>query len=104
MLNKRSWLLCIRIRLRGMKPHLNLFIPILLFIPHQWLLSWEAILSLIPGSPGHQIRKATDTIHGMLIQLIKTEPQNIADIKIHNHKQYVRVLVRTIGLSGGDDF
>ena len=103
MWNKRSFLLYIRIRLSGMKPRLNLLLPLSLLSPHQWLLSFDGALKLIPGAAGRKARAAADTLHGMLLQLMYAEPQNIADINVSGRGQNVRVVVRTMGFSGGED-
>jgi hypothetical protein len=100
---KRSWLLYVRIRLRGVKPALNLLIPLALFVPHQLMLAWDGLLALIPGEAGYRVRLGADTIHAMLLQLMYAEPQSIADVKISDNKQRLRVLVRTVGFGGGDD-
>ena len=100
---KRSWLLYIRIRLRGLKPALNLLIPLALFVPHQLMLAWGGILELLPGVAGRKVRLGADTLHAMLLQLMYAQPQNIADIKISDNRHSLRVLVRTVGLSGGEE-
>lgn len=102
MWNKRSFLLYIRIRLRGVKPSLRLRIPLALFVPHQWLLACEGALALIPGEAGRRVRGIADIVHGILLQLMYAEPQKIANINISDKKQGVRVVVRTMGFSGGD--
>ena len=103
MWNKRSFLLMVRIRLRGVKPNLNLLLPLAFFALRQWLLAFDGALALIPGKAGRQAQSAADTIHAMLLQLMCAKPQTIADVKVSNKKQQVRVLVRTIGLRGGGE-
>jgi hypothetical protein len=102
MWNKRSFLLYIRIRLRGIKPRIRLLTPLALFVCHQLLLAWGALLALIPGRFGQKARLTADIIHGMLLQLMYAKPQKIADINIRNKEHGVRVVVRTVGLSEGD--
>ena len=100
---KRSFLLYIRIKLRGIRPSLNLLLPVALFVPHQLMLAWAGLLSLIPGDFGRKIRLGADTIHGMLLLLMRAQPQKIADIDLRDKNQHVRVLVGTAGFCGGED-
>jgi hypothetical protein len=103
MLNKRSWLLLIRVRLRGITQRLNLLIPLSLFAPHQLMLAWDGLFALIPGAAGRRLRRGADTLHSILLQLMYAQPQKIIDVKLSDKKQRLRVAVRTVGFSGGDD-
>ncbi|MCL1816322.1 MAG: hypothetical protein FWG43_01795 [Clostridiales bacterium] len=79
---------------------INLAIPLALHVPHQLILAWEGIITLIPGAFGRRVRLGARTIHAIFIQLIHAEPQNIANIDLADKEQRVRVVVRTFGLGG----
>jgi hypothetical protein len=102
MWNKLSWLLYVRVRIRGTKPPCNILLPLSLFAPHQLMLAWGAPLALVPGAAGRRLRLAADTIHSMLLHLIRAQPQTIANINISDQEQSLRVIVRTVGFSGGE--
>ena len=103
MWNRRSWLLYVRIRLRGLGPPLNLLLPLALFVPHQLMLAWAGLLALLPGAGGRKVRMIADTLHGILLHLLSAQPQRLADINISDKKQHIRVVVRTVGFGGGDE-
>ena len=103
MWSKRSWLLYVRVRLRGFKPSLNLLIPLALYVPHQWMLAWGGMLALIPGGLGRRVRAIGDTLHAMLLHMIYAPPQSIADVNISDNKQHLHVVVRTMGFGGGEN-
>jgi len=103
MWNNRSLWLNLYISKRGARPRIWLWLPIALYVPHQFLLAWEGPLALLPGRYGKWARAAIDTIHAMLLQLLAAPPLTIADINIQDGEQRLRVLARTSGLfSGGD--
>ncbi|MCL1974595.1 MAG: hypothetical protein FWG61_00365 [Firmicutes bacterium] len=112
MWNNRAWFIFIRIRICGMnkkgeqklkgKQSRNLFLPLSLCSPHQWLLAFEGLVACIPGEIGKRARLALEIIHSMLLQLINASPQTIADVDIRDKNHRIRVIVRTISLLGGE--
>ena len=103
MLNRRSMLLYVRVRVRRLKHPYNLLLPLALFAPYQLLLAWGGLLALIPGATGRRLRLGADTLHGVLTQLMREAPQTIACINYSDKTQQLRVVARTIGFLGGEE-
>ena len=101
MWNKRSFLMLIKIRLRGMKPRLHLCLLPALYVPYQLLLSTEALLQFVPLKYGAWLRLAVDTLEGFCCMLMWSEPQRLVDADIDYQSARIRVLIVTCGLKGG---
>ena len=103
MFSSRSLLLVVRVRHKGTKPHLSLFLTLALPVLHQLLLSCDALLSLLPGRLGDQARLTVDSVHAFVLAMIQSEPQNSAQVNVSDEGSQVWVDVKTVGWKGRDD-
>ena len=102
MLCRSSLFLYIKVRISGMKPRIRLWLPLALYPLYQFLLSLDALASLIPGKYGVWSRMCLLSLEGLSTELMMSEPQTLADIDIHDAKKHwVQVKVKTTGLFGG---
>lgn len=103
MFSSRSLLLVVRVRLKGKKPRLRLFLPLALPVLHQLLLSCDALLGLLPGRHGDQARLAVDSAHAFVLAMVESEPQKYAQVDVSDEDSQVRVDVKTVGWKGRVD-
>ncbi len=101
MWSRRSRLLGIRVRLRG-RHRIRLCLTVGLYVLLQTLLSFDALLSLLPGRFGRMIRSSMDTVQGVLLAMSDAEPQTFVHAEIEEEKQQVYVDIKTTDWIGGD--
>lgn len=102
MSTKRSLFLSVRVRVQGMKPRIRLRLPVAIFSLHHLLLSWDALLCLLPGQPGQIARAGTEAAHGVVLGLMSERPAHFVHVDVEEEGQRVQVDVKTWGIGGGD--
>lgn len=103
MWSKRSFLLKIRVKVRGGDTRFGFWLLISLLPLHHLLLACDTITSLLYGA-AEAARMVADTVHGVLLAILAVEPQEYAHIEVQDKKmQNVYVDIRTLGfgLEGG---
>ncbi len=100
---KRSWLLYVGVRLRGVRPRFRLHLSISMSVLHQLLLSCDCLSRLLPGKAGYHARMSLDTAHTVLLGMMDTEPQNYVHVDVGDKEKHVLVDVKTIGWKVGED-
>lgn len=103
MWNNHSWLLCIRVKLTGIKPRVRLFFPVALWVLYQLLLSCDGLLALLPGKHGRKARSAVDTANTLFLGMTHAEPQEYVRVNVQDGDKKVRLNIRTLGWKGEEN-
>lgn len=101
MWNRKSRLLGLRVRLRG-RHRIRLCLTVGLYVILQMLLSFDALLSLLPGRFGKMVCNSMDGLQGIMLAMSDAEPQTFVHAEIEEENQQVYVDIRTADWIGGE--
>lgn len=104
MWNRRSFLVYVRVKLHGHKENnVNFTVFFAISVLTRLLLSFDTMLALMPGEWGRKLRTVVNTSHSALLCLTNLEPQEYvqANYSKKGKKESAKVVVKTIGISGG---
>ena len=100
MWNRRSFLMRVRVKVKGARPRVHFSVLAAIYVLHELLLSFDALLCLLPGKWGAYTRGSVDSAATVLCGIMNMAPQNIVHVDVEHHKQSIQVDIGSVGIGG----